>query len=373
MKKQQPAPPGFLPTKVNVVLSIPPEQVHHNIQANLHQIPNWFGELFYPNGYEAIIISAGPSMEKYVTELNIKERMKNPERGFIVFCVKHALPRLIDMGIEPDFCVLLDGRPFEEDSTHGVNRKGLFKTIPDNTIFLVASMSHPGYANYLMTNGARVLGWHTAVDGIKKYVQSGQIKEAVISGGTSSGTRCIGIANALGIRDMTLVGFDSCIHNPTEEQLKEKDKKGRPKYLPVDLPVKNPNAFANEDEKKIIDMLGEGFQERGYTFNSSLAKRFHTTGELMAQAQDFESIFSNTMFDSKFRVFDDGLVSHMFNNMPNIADRNYDFSTFIRHLCPRKFRSEMPKREVTLGKRREKASKPLKSPLIEAPSLKQKS
>ncbi len=344
--------PGFLPTKVQVVLSIPPETVDYNISTNLQQIPNWFGELFYPNGYEAIIISAGPSMEKYVEEMNLKERMENTERKFIVFCVKHSLPRLLEMGIEPDFCVILDGRPFDEDSTHGVNRKSLFTKIPERTVFLIASMSNPGYANYLMINGARVLGWHTAVDGIRKFQEQGLIKEAIITGGTSSGTRCIGIANAMGMREMTLIGFDSCILNPTESQLKEKDSKGRMKYIPIDLPINNPVTQISSDERYLIDSLTDGFRQRGLVYLSSLSKRFYSTGELIAQAQDFEAILTNTMFDIKFRVLDDGLVGHMFKNLPNVARRNYDFLGYVRNLCPRKNPSEMPKREITVGEKK---------------------
>jgi hypothetical protein len=343
----------YLPTKVQVVLAVSPEQVDLNIKTNLKQIPNWFGDLFYPNGYEAIIVSAGPSMEKYVEELNLKERMEKPDRTFVVFCVKHALPRLMAMGIEPDFCVILDGRPIDEDSTHGVNRVSLFEKIPDRTVFLIASMSNPGYANYLMTNGARVLGWHTAVDGIKKFQEQGIIREVVISGGTSSGTRCIGIANAMGIRDMTLVGFDSCIHDPTPEQLTMKDSKGRTKYLPIDLPVKNPLNFISDEEKYLIDIVTKGFENRGLVYQSTLSKRFYSTGELIAQAQDFESILTNTMFDIKFKVLDDGLVNHMHNNLPNVSKRSYDFVSYIRSLCPRKNPSQMPKKDVVLGSPRQ--------------------
>lgn len=340
----------FLPTKVNVMLSISPEQVDANIKNNLHQIPNWFGELFYPNGYNAIIASAGPSLEKYMEELNIKERMENPNRDFVLMCVKHALPRLLAIGIEPDFCVILDGRPFEEESTHGVKRSDLFEKIPERTIFMIASMSHPGYANYLMTRGARVLGWHTSVDGIEKFREQGIIREPIISGGTSSGTRCIGIATAMGIREISLVGFDSCFFNLTEEQLKEIDKKSRPKYMPVDLPLRTPNEFATEDEMNTINDLTKGFSDRGLTYEASLAKRYMTTGELLAQAQDFERIFGNTMFDFQLKVFDDGLVNHMFNNMPNIPKRSFDFTTYLRNMCPRKEPSKMPKRKVILEK-----------------------
>lgn len=340
---------GFIPTKVNAVLAINQEQVNNNIKNNLHQISNWYDTLFYPNGFQAYIVSAGPSMEKYVEQHNLKERMEHPHRTFIVMCVKHALPRLLAMGIEPDFCVILDGREFDDESTHGHNRKKLFEKIPERTIFMIASMSHPGYANYLMTHGARVLGWHTSVDGLEGFQKTGQIREPVISGGTSSGTRCIGIATAMGIREITLIGFDSCHVNLTEDQLQEKDKKGRPKYMPVNLPIKNPNDAATPEEMARISKLTEEFHNEGFAFEATLSKRFMTTGELLAQAQDFEKIFSNPTFDFQMKVFDDGLVGHMFNNM-NLPKRGFDFSTYFRKICPRKEPKKMPRRSVELSK-----------------------
>lgn len=342
---------SFLTRKVNVVLSINQEEVNRNITENLKQIPNWFGEIFYPNGFRAFVISAGPSMEKYVEELNLKERLKDPKRDFVVFCVKHSLPRLLEMGVVPDFCVILDGRDVNQNSTHGISRIGLFKKIPDKTIFLVASMSHPGYAKYLMFNGARILGWHTAVQGLKEFQDKGMLGSVpIISGGTSSGTRCISIANALGIKDVTLIGFDSCIHNPTKEQLVERDDKGRIKYIPIDLPVKNPQA--DNRQREIIDELEAKYLKEGFVYQSTLSRRYHTTGELLAQSQDFETIFTNTMFDTKFTVLDDGIVSHMFNNMPNVVRRSYSFVEYLKNISPRRNISNHPRRDITLGKTR---------------------
>ncbi len=338
---------SFISKKVNVVLSINQEEVDRNIMDNLRNIPVWFGELFYPNGYEAIIVSAGPSMEKYVEQLNLRERMKDPKRSFVVFAVKHALPRLLKMGVEPDFCVLLDGRDFEGESTHGINRKTLFDNIPQKTVFMVASMSHKGYAEYLLTHGARVLGWHTAVTGIEKFRDSGHIREPIISGGTSSGTRCIGIANAMGIREISLVGFDSCIHNPTEEQLKELDHKKRVKYMPVDLPIMNPKA--TPEQQQMINFLEQSFRQDGLVYSAGLQKRFYTTGELLAQSQDFEAMFANTQYDMQFKVFDDGIVNHMFANMPNILRRSFSFVEYVKNICPRKDYSDVVKKELVLN------------------------
>lgn len=328
---------------VKVQLAISKEQTKSNIEGNLKLIPNWFGSMFYPNGYESYVISAGPSMEKYVEELNLKERMTHPNRSFIVLCVKHALPRLLEMGIEPDFCVILDGRPLDADSTHGVNRKGLFKKIPEKTIFLLASMSSPDYAKYLTEQGARILGWHTEVDGLRDY----PISEPIINGGTSSGTRSIAIAHALGCRTINLVGFDSCIHEPTPEQLKELDKKGRPQYIHTDLPVQN-YQFTPE-QQALMEQLRVSFQHTGETsigFKGEVVKRFYTTGELLAQSQDFEQIFKNPMYDIQFKVFDDGIVNHLFNNIPKHT-RGFNFVNYFKSVVPKKDHSSIPKRKVT--------------------------
>ena len=330
----------YLPAKVNVQLAVSKEQVHENIKENLKTIPSWYSKLFYPNGYEAIIISAGPSMEKYVTELNLKARMENGEREFVVLCVKHALPRLVELGVLPDFCVLLDGRPFEGTSTHGIPRNQLFTIIPEKTIFFVASMSHPGYAKHLLNHGARVLGWHTQVQGIDEF----PIKEPIINGGTSSGTRCIALAHAMGIRKMTLVGFDSCIKDPTPEDLKKKDDKGRPKYLPVDMPTQP--TFTKEQQEG-IGRLTESYAKEGLVYSSTLAKRFYTTGELLAQSQDFEQIFKAQAFDIEFKVMDDGLCNHMWKNMQNVAKRSYNFVEYFNSAVPKKDPKPLKKRMLS--------------------------
>lgn len=324
---------------IKVTLAVSEQQVKNNISENLKIIPTWFDQFFYPNGFEAFIISGGPSMEKYVEELNLVERCKHPNRGFITICVKHALPRLLKMGIEPDFCILLDGRPLNEDSTHGVNRKSLFEEVPSKTIFLVASMSHPDYANYLMTHGARVMGWHTQVTGLKEF----NINGPIINGGTSSGTRAISVCHALGIREMTLIGFDSCHHGLTDEQKNEVKEGGKSKYIPHDMSVAGYKF--NDEQFGHLRNLGESIDKDGYGFRGEVIKRFWTTGELLAQAQDFEAIFSNPEYDLQFKVFDDGLVSHIFNNIQRPI-RGRSFIEYFRNAVPKKTYDNVPRRKI---------------------------
>lgn len=319
----------ILPHSVQAKLPVDQKEIIFNIEENLKTIPKFFDRLFYPNGFESVIISAGPSMEKYVESLNIKERMENPERSFLVFSVKHALPRLLDMGIEPDFVTLLDPRPFDGISTHGVSRKSLLKTVPKKTIFLTASMAHPSYAKYLLKNDARVVGWHTDVEGIEQFHD--KINEPILAGGTSAGVRTISIAHSLGSRDITLIGFDSCVDDLDEKTKIEK------RVFSVDLPLKliEEDVFKTVEKQftEINNYLKDNSE--GLIFNGEVFKRFFTTGELLAQAQDFEQIFKSQNFDINFSCFDDGLVSHIFKNGQRHR-RDHNFIHYFNDIAPKK-------------------------------------
>ena len=322
---------SFIPVNVKAKLSVDTQSIIKNIEENIKNIPAWFDRLFYPNGYEAVILSAGESLEKYVEMTQLKERMEDPNRGFVTFCVKHSLPRLLKKGIVPDFCVILDARPLDEDSTHGFNRKELFAEIPEKTIFLVASMAHPDYAKHLQERGARVMGWHTEVDGLQEFM--GQINAPVISGGTSSGVRAVSLAHSLGIRDVTLIGFDSCYSKPTKEQLELKDSKGHPKIRPVDFPVNNIPTDLFKEVEKAHGEINDKLKEYRLVFNGEVMSRFYTSGELLAQAQDFEQLFTAQNWDTNFHVLDDGIVSHMFRNMKR-HKRDFSFVHFFSNTVP---------------------------------------
>ena len=71
-------------------------------------------------------------------------------------CVKHSYPHLLANGIKPWACVVLDPRSIEGESTHGIVRKDLFKTIDPSTKFFIASMTDPSVTKYLIEKKANV-------------------------------------------------------------------------------------------------------------------------------------------------------------------------------------------------------------------------
>lgn len=270
--------------------SVPSKNLLDNIQSNANMIKDWIGRSRVHGG-KAFIVSAGPSLEKHAERL---KKEYNKEKGDAIFCVKHSLPRLLEVGITPDFCVILDPRPLDGVSTHGFKRKELFKTLPSETVFLVASMTEKNVTKYLLDNGANVVGWHALANGIDKFQHLDL--SVLISGGTSSCMRSINLSYNFGFREVVMIGFDSSMDAsfvPTPEDLVASDERGRPKYIEV---------YYKDKEKK-----------------------FYSTGELVAQAQDLIAVFSNPA-DILFDVWDSNYATEIWNDYKTRFKQVSDFS-----------------------------------------------
>jgi len=276
-------------SKVPIVVrprdSMPKEYIIDSINENVELIDKWdFVKTCKPNAEHAIIVSAGPS-------LNFMElkHVINETKG-TVFCVKHSYPKLLQNNIDPYACVILDPRPIDGLSTHGILRKDLFSLIDNKTKFLVASMTDVSVTKYLLDKTDQVYGWHAFSEAVQQAAQGKwEIdKRANISpdttfvtGGTCSAMRAIGMSHILGFRNFHLFGFDCNVPNVTEEMQKEKTEDGKQKYLKVE----------------------------------TNGEHFWTTGELLAMAQDCERLFNNKDIDMNLTLYGEGtLVSEVFKD-----------------------------------------------------------
>jgi len=262
-------------TRVPIVVtpkdSRPKQEIIDNVKANKKLIKDfdWI-KTSKVNNETAIIVSGGSSTDFYL----LKERIA--ETGGKVFCVKHSYPKLLEQGIDPFACVILDPRPIDGTSTHGVVRKDLFKTVDKNTLFLVASMTDPSVTKHLLSKGANIKGWQAYSDALRDM----SIKEKIvvdketgieegstlITGGTCAAMRTLAIAHTLGFRNFELFGFDCSIEGEMTEEMKKQSTEtepGKNKYFQVEL-----NGV-----------------------------HFWTTGELLAMAQDCEKLFDNMEMD----------------------------------------------------------------------------
>ena len=268
-----------VPIVVNPRDCVPKDYIRNNIKANMKLIDNnkWLSK--YPmNRKSAIVVSGGPYTDYTELHACIKN---NPDKK--VIAVKHSYPKLLEHGIKPWACIVLDPRPITGTSTHGVIRKDLFKTIDPTTKFFVASMTDPSVTNHLIKQKADIWGWHAFTESLrdpeeqKKGIVNNQVTlneelgipkgSTLITGGTCAAMRAIGIMHTMGFRQFDLFGYDSCMNEPTAEQKKETtgadDEEPRPKYFKVAVKDKN----------------------------------FWTTGELLAMAQDCEKIFNENVLE----------------------------------------------------------------------------
>ena len=265
---------------------MPKDYIIDNINENIQLIKKWdFVKNCKPNDEHAIIVSAGPSLNYE----KLREVIK--KTNGVVVSVKHSYPKLLKENIHQWACVILDPRPIDGVSTHGIVRKTLFEKVDSTTKFLVASMTDTSVTKYLMERTPNVYGWHAYSEAVRDSAIKGNFEinsranigkdTTFVTGGTCAAMRAFGMMHILGFRNFHLFGFDCNIPNVTDEMKKEKVENDKPKYIPVET--------------------------NGH--------KFWTTGELLAMAQDCERLFGNKTIDANISIYSENtLVSEVFKD-----------------------------------------------------------
>lgn len=279
---------------------MPVDYIRNNIKENLNLIKEYdWVKKYKPTDDHVAIVSGGTIDFK---NLNRVKKKYNAQ----IWCVKHALPKLLEKGITPNACLVLDPRPIDGISTHGVKRTELFETIPEETTFYIASMTDPSVTRHIMSKTDSIFGFHAFTDGVR----DASIKDKVvidkdvgitegsvlISGGTAAATRTMGLLDTLGYHNIHLFGFDCSISEVTEKQKEEKDEAGNPKYIHV---------------------------ETG-------GKKFYTTGELLALAQDLERMWEEKEIQLNIKYYGkDSLVAQIWEQ----SFYKNKYTTFSERQC----------------------------------------
>jgi len=192
------------------------EQLQH-IAENSAALTTWIGN-YQAHGKVALFVSAGPTVDSYLEE--IKRRQAE---GAVVFAVKHAFPALKKAGITPDWTVILDPRPVDGKSTHGIIRTELFKDAGPEDRFLFATMTHPSVRKHLEEKGAQLFGWHAHTQATVAAKPAAFDTGMVVMGGTCSATRIPMLAFVMGFRRFEFYGYDFFYpENTTQEGIKQK-------------------------------------------------------------------------------------------------------------------------------------------------------
>jgi hypothetical protein len=280
-----------LPRKVPIIVkpkdSVPKETIVSNINENLKILDKWdMVRSCNINDEHAIIVSGGPSLD--ISKLKYLARKT---KGKII-CVKHSYPTLLKAGIKPWACVILDPRPVEGTSTHGIVRSTLFDKVDPSTKFFVASMTDPSVTKLLKEKTDNIHGWHAFSQAIKDSIKTKADGDALkanigddatfVTGGTCAAMRAIGMMHIFGFRNFHLFGFDCCMEG--------------------ELSTKELSRTMEDGKKKYMHVETNGYE-------------FWTTGELLAMAQDCEKLFNNKDIEMNINVHGEGtLVSEVFKN-----------------------------------------------------------
>jgi hypothetical protein len=191
------------------------EQLQH-IADNTAALTTWIGA-YQAHERIALLVSAGPTLPSFLEDIRAKQAS-----GATIFAVKHALPTLIAAGITPDWTVILDPRPVDGKSTHGVMRTDLFKDVTSEHKFLFATMTHPSVRSLLETKGADLYGWHAHTQATLNARPAAFEIGMVVAGGTCSATRIPMLAFVMGFRRFEFYGYDFFYpENTTSETVKQ--------------------------------------------------------------------------------------------------------------------------------------------------------
>ena len=276
-----PKPPNFhrVPVQVSPRDCVPSDNIQFNVRENLKLFNKRMVERCHWHNGAAVIVSGGPSFMK---KKNIKKIRELQDNGAHIICVKHSHNFLIENGIIPWGCVILDPRPFDGVSTHGIVRRDLLHNPNSNTNYIIASMTNPEVTKYIKDNNGKLLGWHAFTNSLVDMKEL--IGVQMITGGTCSAMRSVGVMHVLGFREFHIFGMDCCSEKPPKD-LEETDMYGKKKWIKVGI----------LDEKTNTETL------------------FYTTGELLALAQDFETLLEREDdVDMDLFVYGDGMVPTIF-------------------------------------------------------------
>jgi hypothetical protein len=186
-------------------------QLKTNVMTNLALIENWMGERYEVHDGTAHMVSFGKSFRD--DPKGSIDAMIAEEGEGTIWCVKHALPLFEDLDVKPDYCVMLDPRPLDGVSTLGYVRKDVIKIYPETT-YLIASMTHPSITQYLLEEGATVVGWHSACKAIEDAEVAAAVPSGWVLGGSCSALRALVLAKMAGYRKMSVLGYDAIVAEP---------------------------------------------------------------------------------------------------------------------------------------------------------------
>ena len=145
-------------------------------------------------GGPAIIVSAGPSLDKDIEELK-KIKGKIP-----IFCVGTAYKALLKGGIEPDYVVAIDADPILTDQFKDIDK-------PEQTVLFAADFIIP---EVIEMYKPKTIIFDSCKNPFAVFLPDSQKEKGIVYAGGSVAHAATDIAVQLGFDEIILVGQDLC-------------------------------------------------------------------------------------------------------------------------------------------------------------------
>lgn len=245
-----------------VVSNTEQDEVNKNIESACKRDLTWIKQI-QDHDKHVCIVGGGPWLPDALNEIRAMQRF-----GHQIWALNNVHDYLIDRGIIPNACVLLDAREANAE---------FVKNARDDVLYFVASQCHPAVFNALA--GKKVILYHNATEGAFQLLDRISTRPQIhyIGGGGTVGMKAIALARFHGFKVFHLYGMDSCYRGG--------DGHAYPQAL--------------NDNDRVIDVACEG-------------RAFKCAPWMLGQANDFKELARMLVQeDCLITVAGDGLLAHI--------------------------------------------------------------
>tara|TARA_R110002110_G_scaffold57677_3_gene164628 strand:- start:360 stop:1322 length:963 start_codon:yes stop_codon:yes gene_type:complete len=254
---------GKSPLLINSKCIYTPEQLKDQIAENMKRKLVEFQQAIIPNNGDFCMIGSGPSIEHHLDAIKDCQ-----DQGMPLIAIKGSHDWLIERGIIPDICIMLDPQP---KILNCIKYAGQWPSSHKGCVYMIASQCSPEIFDALKTQ--RTVIWHA----LSNIGEAGILKgKMLVGGGTTTGLRGVNLGYLMGFRRFRMFGFDSCL----------KDKESKIKRI------------SGEKATKVVDV------ECG-------SKVFYCNPAMAGQANELQSMIK--MFDGNIRLksYGYGLITEL--------------------------------------------------------------
>jgi uncharacterized Rossmann fold enzyme len=234
-----------------------PEQIIEQIKENIKLKLVEFRQAVVLNNGDFCMVGSGPSIEDHL------EAIKDCQnQGMPIIAIKGAHDWLIERGIIPDLCIMLDPQP---KILNCIKHRGQWPTSHKGCIYMIASQCAPEIFEAL--KGQRTVIWHALSNIGEAEILPGKM---LVGGGTTTGLRGVNLGYLMGFRRFRMFGFDSCLKDK-ESKIKRMTGETATKVLDVECGKRvfycNPAMAGQANEiQSMIKMFGGDIKIKSYGY-----------------------------------------------------------------------------------------------------------